>query len=199
MRGVGDRCEVRKFRIAAACTTRPPWRHVMMIQPAQYDDLPTILSLYDHARALQRERGMVVWPEFDTGLLAGEIREGRQFVLSDGGGIECNWAVTWSDMQIWGARDRADAVYLHRICTHADARGKRHILRVVDWARDYARSLGRPLLRLDTLGHNTGLIRHYTSAGFMFLGMATIADTSGLPQHYRDNPRCCYFEMDVAT
>ena len=51
---------------------------------------------------------------------------------------------------------------------------------------------------LDTLGNNTKLIEHYTSAGFQFLGIFELTDTSNLPGHYQVEPNCCLFEIALA-
>jgi hypothetical protein len=51
---------------------------------------------------------------------------------------------------------------------------------------------------LDTLGNNTKLIEHYSSAGFQFLGILRLSDTSNCPGHYQVEPNCCLFEIDLA-
>jgi hypothetical protein len=56
---------------------------------------------------------------------------------------------------------------------------------------------GKQFIRLDTLGNNAKLIEHYTSAGFQFLGMHKLADTSNLAGHYQREPNCCKFEIDL--
>lgn len=169
----------------------------MEISNCQLTDTDSILALYGAARDLQTERGMVVWPVFDTALVEQEIREGRQWKIVEEGTMACNWAVTFEDREIWGGRDRQDAVYIHRLCSHPRYRGKRYVEVVVDWAKAYARQLGKRYVRLDTLGHNTGLIRHYTSAGFTFLGIFELTDTATLPLHYQQEPACCLFELEV--
>lgn len=170
----------------------------MIINHCELSDTGSILALYAAARALQTERGMVVWPVFDASLVEGEIREHRQWKIIEEGTLACNWAVTFEDRAIWGERDRDDAVYIHRFCTHPLFRGRRHVDGMVAWAKEYARQRGRRYVRLDTLGNNTGLIKHYTSAGFRFLGIFRLADTSTLPLHYQREPDCCLFELDAS-
>ena len=168
-----------------------------MIVNCDERDFPLILELYAGARDLQRERGKVVWPDFDAALMKAEIAEGRQWKMLIDGRVACNWAVTFSDKQIWEEKDRDDAIYIHRLCTHPEFRGQRLLDRVIEWARRYAREQGRRYIRLDTLGNNAGLIRHYRSAGFDYLGIVRLSDTSGLPQHYQDYADCCLFQMRV--
>jgi hypothetical protein len=77
------------------------------------------------------------------------------------------------------------------------SRGNRNIGTIVEWSGIYATKLGKQFVRLDTLGNNTKLIEHYTSAGFKFLGLYKLTDTANLPNHYINEPNCCLFEIDV--
>ena len=160
-------------------------------------DITTILNLYNAARQLQTERGMVVWPSFDKAFLLAEINQNRHFKLVDNGVVACVWVITLQDEDIWEAREKDDALYIHRIATNPVMRGKRYIDGLVNWAKAYAVSLHRKYVRLDTLGNNTKLIQHYTSAGFTFLGIHTLQNTANLPGHYQKEPQCCLFQIAV--
>lgn len=160
-------------------------------------DVTQILELYQAARNLQIQRQMVVWPTFEAAFIEREIAQHRQWKLVIEGQIACNWAITFEDLEIWGALDQHDAIYIHRICNNPLFRGKRYIDQIVSWAAPYATAQQKRYVRLDTLGNNTKLIAHYTSAGFRFLGMERLTDTATLPQHYQDEPNCCRFEIDL--
>lgn len=122
----------------------------------------------------------------------------RQRKIVDGSEILCNWAITFNDIEIWEEKDRDDSIYIHRICANPEFRGNRYIDdQIVTWAKPYAQSIGKRFVRLDTLGYNKKLIEHYSSAGFHFLGMHRLTNTSSLPQHYQDEPNCCLFEIDL--
>jgi len=168
-----------------------------IIENCLMDDADEILSLYQSARELQTTKGMVVWPVFEKRLIEKEIKELRQWKLVIEDTIACNWAITFSDKDIWGEKDKNDSIYIHRIATNPNFRGNRYIDRIVSWAKEYAKQRGNRFVRLDTLGNNTGLIEHYTSAGFQFLGMFELIDTSNLPGHYQVEPNCCLFEIDL--
>jgi hypothetical protein len=169
----------------------------MLIEPCNLRDADQILRLYEYARALQQERKMVVWPYFDKSFLLKEISEQRQWKLLVNDRIACNWAITYEDKEIWEEKDNNNAIYIHRIVTHIDFRGNRFIDDIVKWAKQYALEKGRQFIRLDTLGNNTKLIQHYTSAGFTFLGIHKLSNTSTLPLHYQHEPNCCLFELQV--
>jgi len=167
------------------------------IENCTLSDVDTIMSLYDSAIRLQTEKKSVVWPRFERSLVENEIREERQWKLLIDGQFACNWAVTFSDKEIWGVHDNNDAIYIHRIATNPAFRGNRFVDAIVEWAKSFARSKGKKYVRLDTLGNNTRLIEHYTSAGFQFLGIFKLTDTRNLPEHYHREPNCCLFEMEI--
>lgn len=167
----------------------------MEIRNCTTDDLEKIIELYDDARALQRERKMVVWPVFEPKFILTEMMQLRQWKIVVNGSIACNWAITYQDPEIWEERDQNNAIYIHRIVTNPSFRGGRFIDVIVDWAKIYARSLDKQFVRLDTLGNNKKLIAHYTSAGFAYLGMFRLSNTQSLPEHYQNEPNCCLFEL----
>jgi GNAT superfamily N-acetyltransferase len=169
----------------------------MTISNCSIADINTIMELYEAARQLQTERKMVTWPFFDQSFIMKEIMETRQWKISINDSIACNWAITFVDREIWGEKDKGDSINIHRIATHPTFRGQRYIDKIVKWARPFALQLGKRFIRLDTLGNNTKLIEHYTSAGFEFLGMFELTDTATLPAHYQNEPNCCLFEIDL--
>jgi hypothetical protein len=160
-------------------------------------DIDSIFSLYEAARQLQTQRNMVVWPVFKRSMVEKEIQEKRQWKILLDDVLACNWAIAFMDREIWGERDKNDAVYIHRICTNPTLRGNRYVDTIVGWAKGYARETGKQYIRLDTLGDNKRLIEHYTSAGFSFLGMHILTDTASLPGHYQKEPNCALFEIDL--
>ncbi len=171
----------------------------MDIKNCIVSDADEILLLYEAARHLQTERKMVIWPSFEKAFIEKEIREEQQWKIVSDNIIACNWAITSEDKEIWGERDKADAIYIHRICTNPTLRGNRYIDKIVEWSKQYANQRGKQFVRLDTLGNNTKLIEHYTSAGFNFLGMFKLTNTASLPLHYQHEPNCCLFEINLKT
>ena len=169
----------------------------MKAQNCKKEDLNEIQTLYQHARNTQTEKGMVVWPSFSNEFLLNEIGEDRQWKITEGETIACNWAITYNDKEIWGEKDNSDSIFIHRLCINTAFRGRRYIDDVVTWAKVFAVQNQKQFIRLDTLGNNKGLIKHYTSAGFTFLGIFHLADVSNLPLHYHLEPDCCLFEIGL--
>ena len=120
----------------------------------------------------------MVWPEFDRDMVIGEIQDNHQWKLLIEGEVACVWATTFSDAQIWEEKNKDTAVYIHRIATNPKYRGHNFVKTIVTWVKEYAKQHDKRFVRLDTLGDNQKLIAHYTNAGFDFLGMQALMDTS---------------------
>jgi GNAT superfamily N-acetyltransferase len=169
----------------------------MEILNATPTDIDKIFELYQIASAYQAaKKTVVVWPTFDRVMVANEIAENRQWKLLIDGQIACIWAITFTDPQIWEERNADAAIYIHRIATNPNFRGHNYIAAIVGWAKNYATSLQKEYIRLDTIGNNTKLIEHYTNAGFNFLGIHQLKNTSDLPAHYASG-EACLFEIKL--
>lgn len=163
------------------------------IENSTIHDMPEIFRLYRLASDYQRQKKtVVVWPEFSREMVETEIAGKRQWKLLIDGRIACVWATTFSDEQIWEEMNNDAAVYIHRIVTNPDFRGRNFVGIIVDWAKEYAAAHHKDFVRLDTIGNNIGLIKHYTNAGFTFLGMFDLKDTTGLPDHYHNAPAALF-------
>ena len=170
----------------------------MEIKNCTITDIEEIFRLYRIATEFQKTRFTVFWPEFERSLIEIEIAENRQWKLIIDGAIACNWAITFSDPKIWEERNADSAIYIHRITTNPDYRGRNFVLKIVEWAKDFAAKNNIDFIRLDTIGNNEKLIEHYKKAGFDFLGMFKLKDTRGLPEHY-NKAFACLFEISLKT
>jgi len=169
----------------------------MTISNSTINDIDEIFRLYKIASDYQKAKKKVtVWPDFERGLIENEISENRQWKMTVNEEVACIWAITFSDEQIWEKRNKDSAIYIHRIATNPNFRGNNFVAKIVDWAKEYAKSIGKQYVRLDTTGDNTRLIEHYQNSGFNFLGMFELKDTDGLPEHYRKAP-VCLFEINL--
>ncbi|MVX34396.1 GNAT family N-acetyltransferase [Myroides sp. LoEW2-1] len=168
----------------------------MMIQNSNLNDKEEIFKLYELATNFQKERYTVHWPIFKDSLIESEIKQNRQWKLVIDGQIACIWATTFSDPQIWQEKNSDPAVYIHRIATHPNFRGRQLVQHIVNWAKDYASANDKAYIRMDTVGENTSLITYYQRCGFAFLGLSKLNDTEGLPMHY-DNAIVSLFEISL--
>ena len=169
----------------------------MTIKNVTASDIEKIFALYKIASNYQREKKtVIVWPDFDREMVVNEIAENRQFKLIVNNEVVCIWAITFSDKQIWEGSNTDSAIYIHRIAVNPNFRGNNYIATIINWAKEYALKKEIQFIRLDTLGDNKNLITHYKNAGFHFLGLFNLKNTSNLPDHYKLAP-VCLFEMDL--
>lgn len=168
----------------------------MQIEKSQLNDVDLIFELYQIATDYMRSKGQVCWPKFPDELIVNSINEGRQWKLVIEGKIACIWTIALDDELIWGAKNNEPSLYLHRIATHPDFRGRNLVSVLIDWANGYCKENKLQYIRMDTVGLNKGLISHYQKLGFEFLGSKYLENTNGLPLHYQDG-EVCYFQKVV--
>ena len=169
----------------------------MKIESSTALDISEIFRLYGLATDYQKNTFPEnTWPQFERELVETEVKEQRQFKIVIDNQIACVWAVTFNDPQIWEERDKDAAIYIHRIATNPDFRGRQFVNEIVNWAETYAIFHKCEFIRMDTCGDNQKLIKHYTSCGFNFLGMVQLKNTSELPAHYQ-NTDVCLFEINL--
>ncbi len=168
----------------------------MKIENSELADVPKIFDLYRLATSYMRSKNQVHWPEFPKELIQNEIAENRQWKLLIDDEIACIWATTLNDELIWGAKSNEPSLYIHRIATNPEFRGRSLVKKLVDWANEFGKTKGLTYLRMDTVGLNKGLINHYEKLGFEFLGAKKLQDTNGLPEHYQRG-EVCFFQKAI--
>lgn len=156
----------------------------MQILPSTTADKTTIFALYDAAIAHQKQVSHLHWLPFDEALVEREIQEARQWKVILDDQVAAVFVVAYNDPDIWGERDAEPSIYLHRIVTHPDFRGRNLVRTITEWAKNHGQALGRRFLRLDTWAENLKLRELYQRAGYHFLGDAPPANPAGLPSHY---------------
>lgn len=168
----------------------------MKVLNSEIKDIPKIFELYRIATKYMQSKNQVHWPKFSQELIETEIEENRQWKLVIDEKIACIWATAFNDELIWGAKDKDPSLYLHRITTSPDFRGQKLLRHLISWADNYCKSNNLRYLRMDTVGLNQGLIDHYVSHGFQFLGTKELEETRGLPAHYKEG-LICYFQKEI--
>jgi len=170
----------------------------MNIEKSAQEDIETILDLYDKAIAYQKSiHAVVVWSQFERSLIEQEIRENRQWKIVENGETACIWAIAYNDVKIWGEKDNTFSIYIHRIATNPKFRGNNYVRQIVAWAKDFAKQHNKKCIRMDTVGNNKKLIEYYQSNGFNFLGMVSLKDANGLPEHYNTKDKVALFEIEI--
>ena len=168
----------------------------MKITTSSKKDIPVIQKLYADARSFQKIKSAVLWPDFSDQFIESEIEKGHQWKIELNTTIACVWTIAFSDAEIWGEKNKKPAIYLHRIATNANYRGHHLLTYIIEWAKKYCKENKLQFVRMDTVGHNDGLIAYYQKAGFTFLGAKPLEHTENLPSHYQKAP-VCLFEMEI--
>ena len=156
----------------------------MQIVNSEQGDIPALYELYDLAIAYHKERSLRHWGTFDQELLEREIAEKRQWKILEDGRIACIFMIAYDDPYIWKEKNIDPAIYIHRIVTHPDFRGRQYMNKIVDWARKHAIEKEKKFIRMDTWGDNPKLNDYYIGCGFKLLGIVTPESTEDLPKHY---------------
>ncbi|HWW38199.1 GNAT family N-acetyltransferase [Pedobacter sp.] len=156
----------------------------MQIVNSTPKDIETIFKFYDAAVAYQKTKFNKHWQPFERTLIEKEIEENRQWKILIDGKPACIFAVTYQDPEIWGENNNPPAIYLHRIVTWPDFRGRNFVKIIADWARDFCKQHQKLFIRMDTWGDNQSLIDYYVSCGFTFKGITKPMDSDQLPAHY---------------
>ncbi len=168
----------------------------MIIANSTSRDIDEIFRLYRLATDYQKTRISVCWPKFEESLIEREIKEKHQWKIIVEDSIACIFATTFNDPLIWEEKDKDPSVYIHRIATNPDYRGRNFVLHIVQWAKLFAKENKKQFIRMDTVGKNMGLIDYYQKCGFNFLGLFKLTNTKGLPQHYK-NATVSLFEISL--
>ncbi|MHB1298857.1 MAG: GNAT family N-acetyltransferase [Gemmatimonadaceae bacterium] len=159
----------------------------MRIEPASPVDLADVRAAYAHGRAMQRDQGAIVWPEFGDAAMLGEIDAGHVFRVMVEDTVVGVFSVAYEDAAIWGSHERGTHLYLHRIARAAAFPGRGLMDAILTWAEERCRALGRVGLRLDTWADNIALIAFYQRRGFRLVGERRIGVDQRLPPHYHGN------------
>ena len=164
------------------------------------EDIDTIFNFYDMAIDFQKKVFHKQWEGFEHSLVETEIKENRQWKIIENGKVACTFVITFNDTFIWKERDKQPSIYIHRIVTNPEFRGKNYVNDIILWAKQYCKEQKRDFIRLDTWGDNHKLIDYYVQCGFTFLEIIPIDNVpeggnSSLPKHYKGT--LALFEIPV--
>ena len=160
----------------------------MKIQKSTIEDIDEIFKLYEHATSYQKTVGIKNWRGFDRALVEKEITENRHFIIKEGDSIACTFLVAFKNITIWEDFGADNSIYLHRIATNPEFRGRSYVKHILNWSINYAKEHNLSFIRLDTHGGNDRINKYYKSCGFTYKGLKSIEYTNDLPEHYKDGP-----------
>ena len=149
-----------------------------IVRPAEHDDLPALLTIFDSARAYMRASGnMVQWvggyPSAE--LMKSEIDAGHCFVITDASGVVRATFCLIAGEDPTYARIEGEWLHpgpyctIHRLASDGKMRG------AFSAALDFARSTGL-IIRADTHESNLNMQRLLTDKGFEYCGIIYVND-----------------------
>lgn len=156
----------------------------MVIITAESGDFDTVFDLYDKAIEFQKQVFDKHWLGFDAEMVRREISENRLWKIVEDGKVACIFSLAYEDPVIWGENSGENAMYIHRIVTNPDFRGRGYVKAIVEWARGHAYENALRYIRMDTWGDNLKLKEYYTGCGFDYKGVVWPAESENLPKHY---------------
>jgi len=156
----------------------------MRFENAVAADLDAIFDLYDKAIEFQKKVFDKHWLGFDAEMVGREIAEDRLWKITEGDDIACIYSVAYEDPIIWGEDSGKSAMYIHRIVTNPNFRGRGYAKTITEWAKEHASEKELRFVRMDTWGDNQKLKEYYEGCGFKYRGLVTPAESETLPKHY---------------
>lgn len=159
---------------------------MMEIIKTMISDIPAVFELYDLATAFQKEVGTNSWKGFEVTMVESEIDQERHYIIRQNGQITATFVLTFSDPIIWKEANNEPAVYIHRLATHPDFRGRNYVQEIVNWTIKFAKMRNLKYVRLDTTSGNERLNQYYIKCGFAYKGISKIDWNETLPEHYKD-------------
>lgn len=136
-------------------------------------DLPVVYWLFEEAIAYQKRNNYIPWNGFDKDILQQDIDSKRQYKIVINREIVCIFSVLNSDPFIWQEKEDGRALYIHRVVVNPAHHGQNHFKKIVTWVIDYALSVGKKSIRMDTWGDNPKIIEYYKKFGFRFIEFYT--------------------------
>ena len=168
----------------------------MIIQSAHLSDIPSMLDIYGSARNYQIKTKQPTFAIFTKESIEAGIESQQYYKIEIEKKIAGIFTITFEDVLIWDKLENLCSVYLHRIATHPDFKG-RNLMRVItDFAVDFAKKNNRQFVRMDTWNGNDNLKNYYLQFGFNIVGTRILPNDERLNKHYWGET-CVYLELKI--
>ncbi len=149
-------------------------------------DLEFIFTLFDQSISYQQKNGYPDWKNYDRSAIRHDMQNKNQYKIIIDAETGIVFSVGYTDKLIWRARDKGDAIYLHRIVVNPSCKGRKLFGVILDWAVTHVKQKGLDFIRMDTWAANENIIRYYESFGFAVVENYTTPNTAELPVHNRN-------------
>jgi ribosomal protein S18 acetylase RimI-like enzyme len=164
----------------------------MEIRAARASDVEAVLQLLADARRWHFEQGVDVWGKFDPAQVERDVQQGRVFLAIDATGACGTMTLEDAGSLVWGADEKGDALYLHRLASARTGPRKGVGACLIRRARLLAAQSGRKWLRLETWNANRKMRSYYEEQGFRHVRDEYFPLDSPLPADYRGTHKSLY-------
>jgi GNAT superfamily N-acetyltransferase len=125
-------------------------------------------AIMQEAALWLKQQGQTLWfpEELTPEKLTGPIDAGELYLVMERDQPVGTVIFQLHDKIYWPDMPEGNAAYIHKIILRRSAAGKGLGTRIIAWARERARSIGKAYLRLDTEAAREKLCALYESAGF---------------------------------
>jgi GNAT superfamily N-acetyltransferase len=138
------------------------------IRGAQDDDTAAVSRILTDAAEWLRARGMPMWraDELAAERIANDVAQGLFFIAEARGEVAGTVKFQLEDTLFWPDLPGGEAAYVHRLAVGRAFAGGQVSARLLQWAAERARNLGRRFLRLDCEASRPRLRAVYERQGF---------------------------------
>ena len=140
----------------------------MHIEQARPEEAAVVAAVLNEAAQWIAAEGRALWSAADVALerIQRDTDAGGYFIARQGGEAAGVVRLDLEDPYFWPEIASGSSLYVHKLAVRRASAGQGVPLLLLDFARERARSLGRPFLRLDCVADRAPLRALYEGFGF---------------------------------
>lgn len=140
----------------------------MHIEQARPEEAAVVAAVLNEAAQWIAAEGRALWSAADVALerIQRDTDAGGYFIARQGGEVAGVVRLDLEDPYFWPEIASGSSLYVHKLAVRRASAGQGVPLMLLDFARERARSLGRPFLRLDCVADRAPLRALYEGFGF---------------------------------
>ncbi|HEX7864414.1 MAG TPA: GNAT family N-acetyltransferase [Variovorax sp.] len=140
----------------------------MQIEQARPAEAATVAAVLNEAARWIAAEGRPLWSGAEIALerIQRDTNAGSYFIARSNGDVAGVVRLDLEDPNFWPEAEAGTSLYVHKLAVSRAHAGQGVPLRLLDFALERARSLGRPFLRLDCMADRAPLRVLYERFGF---------------------------------
>ncbi|MBJ2157819.1 GNAT family N-acetyltransferase [Variovorax sp. IB41] len=141
----------------------------MNIEKAQPSEAATVAAVLNEAAQWLATEGRPLWSATDIGIerIQRDTDAGCYFIARENGDVAGVVRIDMEDPFFWPEIEAGSSAFVHKLAVRRSWGGKGVSATLLTFAREHARSLGRPYLRLDCVADRQALRTLYEGFGFV--------------------------------